>query len=635
MADNKKTVQIEFKATGYSDLVKQLRGVAKSSEDLIKSNDKLNKINRKIPMSLNKMTMDLKELDSSFKNAGVSVKVLKRAYDGHKTSIEKVRRATRSHIRTLKGLEDQNKRVSKGTRILGGTLAVVRSKLLLFNFAVGFAIRQLGRFAVQSAKVESMERAFTTLTGASENSSIAFEKLQQATDGTMSEFDLFQQANNAMILGVSKNSDEMAEMFDIAQRLGRALGRDTASSVESLITGIGRQSRLMLDNIGIIVKADEAYESYANKLGISSDKLTDAQKKQAFLQATMESARAKANSLGEETKSTQDAFDRLSASTANLVTFLGDKLSPITTSLANDLANMADSISGKGMKEQENRQQKLNELLLEYNFRQKDSSKLINEQVVQLDKLMNLFFDESQPLGVRAETLALSTEELKNQIQLYEDLFFKQTEFQGKETDFNDIFRHNNESNLEITKVTTREIEKQKTSLEFLNAQQKAGVQLAQGIGDAFAQATLHGQKFGDAVVNSLKSIASQIISKFAVYSLLNAFTGGGFGATTSFLKFAFAHTGGYIKEDKTIQRFATGGVVQGEDNVPIMAQAGEFVMSRNAVQSIGVDNLAQMNKTGNAGVTVNISAPLVDETVVDTIIPAIEKAQRMNLAWA
>ena len=94
-----------------------------------------------------------------------------------------------------------------------------------------------------------------------------------------------------------------------------------------------------------------------------------------------------------------------------------------------------------------------------------------------------------------------------------------------------------------------------------------------------------------------------------------------------------YKRQGGYIKEDKTIQRFATGGMVQGEDNVPIMAQAGEFVMSRNTVQSIGVDNLAQMNKTGNAGVTVNISAPLVDETVVDTIIPAIEKAQRMNLA--
>ena len=95
----------------------------------------------------------------------------------------------------------------------------------------------------------------------------------------MTSVDLFQQANNAMILGVTRNSDEMAEMFDMAQRLGRALGRDTASSVESLITGIGRQSRLMLDNIGIIVKSDEAYKSYANQIGKSVSSLSDAEKK--------------------------------------------------------------------------------------------------------------------------------------------------------------------------------------------------------------------------------------------------------------------------------------------------------------------------------------------------------------------
>ena len=91
-------------------------------------------------------------------------------------------------------------------------------------------------------------------------------------------------------------------------------------------------------------------------------------------------------------------------------------------------------------------------------------------------------------------------------------------------------------------------------------------------------------------------------------------------------------HTGGLVK-DNGIQRFAQGGMVQGQDNVPIMAQAGEFIMRRDAVQNIGVQNLAQMNKTGQGGVTVNISAPLVDETVIDSIIPAIQKAQRMNLA--
>ena len=108
-----------------------------------------------------------------------------------------------------------------------------------------------------------------------------------------------------------------------------------------------------------------------------------------------------------------------------------------------------------------------------------------------------------------------------------------------------------------------------------------------------------------------------------------NAVGGAGLGLLSGF----FAHTGGLIT-NRGIQRFANGGVVQGQDNVPIMAQAGEFVMRREAVQNIGVQNLAQMNRSGDAGgVTVNISAPLVDETVIDHIIPAINKATNRNLA--
>ncbi|ANS05446.1 tail length tape measure protein [uncultured Mediterranean phage] len=104
-------------------------------------------------------------------------------------------------------------------------------------------------------------------------------------------------------------------------------------------------------------------------------------------------------------------------------------------------------------------------------------------------------------------------------------------------------------------------------------------------------------------------------------------------GALLNLLSGFVGHTGGLIK-DNGIQRFATGGMVQGQDNVPIMAQAGEFIMRREAVQNIGVQNLADMNRSGQGGgVTVNISAPLVDETVIDHIIPAINKATNRDLA--
>ena len=112
------------------------------------------------------------------------------------------------------------------------------------------------------------------------------------------------------------------------------------------------------------------------------------------------------------------------------------------------------------------------------------------------------------------------------------------------------------------------------------------------------------------------EAIAGMIAKEVKEKSLLGLITGsaGAIAVTALF--------------DKVIPQFASGGIVQGDpskgDSVPAMLTAGELIL--NQAQQ---DNLA--SQMGN--ITVNISAPLVDETVVDSIIPAIEKAQRMNLA--
>ena len=91
-------------------------------------------------------------------------------------------------------------------------------------------------------------------------------------------------------------------------------------------------------------------------------------------------------------------------------------------------------------------------------------------------------------------------------------------------------------------------------------------------------------------------------------------------------------HTGGLI-QNNGIQRFATGGMVQGQDNVPIMAQAGVFIMQRSAVSNIGLQNLAQMNQTGqpSGGVTINIAGDMVgdEEHVRTKVLPAIKEELR------
>lgn len=77
---------------------------------------------------------------------------------------------------------------------------------------------------------------------------------------------------------------------------------------------------------------------------------------------------------------------------------------------------------------------------------------------------------------------------------------------------------------------------------------------------------------------------------------------------------------------DEFVPKFAQGGIVQGDpskgDVVPVMATAGELIL-----------NQAQQENLVNSGITINISAPLVDETVVESIIPAIERAKRLGIA--
>lgn len=221
-------------------------------------------------------------------------------------------------------LDTRNKRLTNTNKDLGLSFATLRSKMLLFNFAMALGIRQVIDFGRQAAAVNLMRQSFNSLIDPTEKSSESLNKLRQATNGTVSDFRLLQQANNAMILGVSKNTDEMAEMFDMAQRLGKALGRDTASSVESLITGVGRQSRLMLDNIGIIVKVDDAQKEYAMSLNKSVSALTDNEKKQAFQNAVMDAARKKVELLGDEQASTTETFDRFAATSQNAAMALGD-----------------------------------------------------------------------------------------------------------------------------------------------------------------------------------------------------------------------------------------------------------------------------------------------------------------------
>ena len=222
----------------------------------------------------------------------------------------------------------RNKRNAQSMGNFGNTLSTARSKLLLWNFAMGAAIKVMTGLAKQAAKLESLRKGFDNLTGSAFKSNKMMTSLKIATNGTMSEMDLMTQANNAMTLGITSSSDEMAEMFDMSQRLGRSLGVDTVKSIEALIVGLGRQSVKRLDDIGIVVKSNEAYQKHAAILEKTASQLTDTEKRQAFFNAALESARKKMKALGPEVASSQDSFDQFTVAMSELGTEIGEFILP-------------------------------------------------------------------------------------------------------------------------------------------------------------------------------------------------------------------------------------------------------------------------------------------------------------------
>ena len=177
------------------------------------------------------------------------------------------------------------------------------------------------------AQLKTLEKSFRMLSAATGEDTSSLKELRAATEGMVSDIDLLTQANAALALGLP--TEDLDELFAASIKLGKAMGLDATHAVESLTMGIGRKSRLILDNLGIVVRAEEAYEQYANVLGKSTDALTTAEKSHAFQSLAIQRVRDKAALLGDNISENEKGMERWSAAMKNLTTGLGSMLSPL------------------------------------------------------------------------------------------------------------------------------------------------------------------------------------------------------------------------------------------------------------------------------------------------------------------
>lgn len=187
--------------------------------------------------------------------------------------------------------------------------------LTVATAAVTAAAVAFDRVLDRGGKVAPVMRAFGRQVG---NQTQALQRLRGATMGLVSDYDLMVQANTSLKLGSSQSVEEFAQLAAAAQKLGRALGVDAAFALNSLNVGIARQSRLVLDNLGIIVDAEAANRRYADALGLTVSQLSEAQRAEAFRAEAMRQATEAADNLGDAVFTNADAFAALKIELGNV-----------------------------------------------------------------------------------------------------------------------------------------------------------------------------------------------------------------------------------------------------------------------------------------------------------------------------
>ena len=293
---------------------------------------------------------------------------------------------------TMKGAgkaASDSKKVQKGLQ----GVAKDAAKIAAAFYAAKGGINATKNFVGQALRVEELTPAFDRLRRSMGMSENALQMLNRAVDGTVNKVELMKMANQAMTLGVVDSEEGMANLFDTAQRLGKSLGLDVVSSVNSLVTGMGRQSILMLDNLGIIVDTEKAYEDYAEMVGKSSSALDENEKKQAFNNAALSAAEEKVRVLGDETEKASDVFDRLSTASSDLGGAIGDFVMPALTGAASAATAVIESINNifgiespdvdprTDVEKQQDKQLKKIKMMAESEEKREEMQKFINKHL--------------------------------------------------------------------------------------------------------------------------------------------------------------------------------------------------------------------------------------------------------------
>ena len=265
------------------------------------------------------------------------IKILIDAVDNTKKAFGSVLTETRS---VQKGLEGMKKKLNNMKPAFKNMAAVGTAAFV----GVTAAMKNFLDAGIESSSIGIAYERMSKDMGIAGDKLIS--KLKEVSKGTVSTKDLMLSSNKAMALGVGRDMETITKLMEIARLKGQNMGLDTTQAFNDIVTGIGRGSPLILDNLGITIKLASAQEQYAEQLGKSVDDLTDYEKSQSILNAVLKSGTEELERMGEVALTPAERMQQLNVQFAEMKAKIGTALIPVFEKLSEKLKPVIDKIVG-------------------------------------------------------------------------------------------------------------------------------------------------------------------------------------------------------------------------------------------------------------------------------------------------
>ena len=622
-------ITIKFEAVGQPALVQAINGLTKAQYNLkngivgaTNAGDHAKVQSQKLSQVTLRLTAQLAAQGKTWTDIGVKTSIVSSAMRGNQVAIEKLRNSYKTANTT--------------TRILGGSFAVLRSKLLLVSFASTMVATTIGRLTKLFGEQEKAEKKLEIQLGGVSRELLKFASAQQQVTRFGDEVTISAMATAA---AYTKNTDEI-------ERITKAAMDYAIFSDKDLNTAIMEVSKSVFSSTNLLNRQGIAFEGAVD----SSQRFDNA----------LEAIAEKAGGLAEGEAATLNfALNQMNNAVGDLGENLGTVFVPLVMASAKGIKAFAEFMDENRVKSYTTAllagagaygvyaiaTGKAAKAMVLFNKISKKNLAVMAAFIIvgELIEKFELFGDETDNLSAAIDNLNNGTKiTLAQQQEL--DLSSQQLLMTQKGLSDLEIQRELNQVKLRdigeaLEKGTVTQIEhdikRNQLLIEQIGLEKALMVAKSQAVSKGLGGlASLNQATKGSIKVTARLRQAQAIIDAWAAYNVALASAPPPFNMIAAAGAIA-AGMASVRNIQSEMGKFEQGGLVGGrrhsQGGTMIEAEQGEFVMRRDAVESIGIENLNRMNQGGGGG-AINVSVSgnvLTQDFVEEELAEAIKEAVR------